>query len=170
MALERCCLRCPPGIHLDLYLTGYRSIPTIGWLFLLQVIVAFALTAAVLVTHSWVAAAASAGFALSTLGAYLIAVWVGLFGFKEIRTRAGIAAGLIEVAAFGVLALAAISVGAALQADGPSPGPGYGGGCGGSGHSDRCGRPRLGGRRGLLGVAEATRPAHLRLPAERGLP
>ena len=111
------------GIHLDLYLTGYRSIPTIGWLFLLQVIVAFALTAAVLVTHSWVAAAASAGFALSTLGAYLLAVWVGLFGFKEIRTRAGIAAGLIEVAAFGVLALAAITVGAALQADGPvSPG------------------------------------------------
>ena len=33
------------GIHLELYLTGYRSIPTIGWLFLLQVIVAFALTA-----------------------------------------------------------------------------------------------------------------------------
>ena len=24
------------SIHLDLYLTGYRSIPTIGWLFLLQ--------------------------------------------------------------------------------------------------------------------------------------
>ena len=23
------------AIHLDLYLTGYRSIPTIGWLFLL---------------------------------------------------------------------------------------------------------------------------------------
>ena len=22
------------GIHLDLYLTGYRSIPTIGWLFM----------------------------------------------------------------------------------------------------------------------------------------
>ena len=105
-------------IHLDLYVTGYRSIPTIGWLFLLQVIVAFVLTAAVLVTHSWLAAAASAGFALSTLGAYLLAVWGGLFGFKEIRTRAGIAAGLIEVAAFGVLALAAIAVGPAVQADG----------------------------------------------------
>ena len=25
--------------YLDLYLTGYRKIPTIGWLFLLQVIV-----------------------------------------------------------------------------------------------------------------------------------
>ena len=30
------------AIHLDLYLTGYRSIPTIGWLFLLQIITAFA--------------------------------------------------------------------------------------------------------------------------------
>ena len=105
-------------IHLDLYLTGYRSIPTIGWLFLVQVIVGFVLTAAVLVTRSSLAAAASAGFALSTLGAYLIAVWNGLFGFKEIRTRAGIAAGLIEVAAFGVLALAAIVAGPAPQADG----------------------------------------------------
>jgi predicted lipoprotein with Yx(FWY)xxD motif len=106
------------GIHLDLYLTGYRTIPTIGWLFLVQVIAASVLTAAVLVTRSSLAAAASAGFALSTLGAYLIAVWNGLFGFKEIRTRAGIAAGLIEVAAFGVLALAAIAAGPAPQADG----------------------------------------------------
>jgi predicted lipoprotein with Yx(FWY)xxD motif len=106
-------------IHLYLYLTGYRSIPVIGWLFLLQVIVAFVLTAAVLVTHSWLAAAASAAFALSTLGAYLLAVWTGLFGFKEIRTRAGIAAGLIEVAAFGVLALAAITAGSVRQADAP---------------------------------------------------
>ena len=106
------------GIHLYLYLTGYRSIPVIGWLFLVQFIVAFVLMAAVLVTHSWLAAAASAGFALSTLGAYLLAVWTGLFGFKEVRTRAGIAAGLIEVAAFGVLALAALAVGPARQADG----------------------------------------------------
>ena len=106
------------GIHLYLYLTGYRSIPVIGWLFLVQFIVAFVLMAAVLVTHSWLAAAASAGFALSTLGAYLLAVWTGLFGFKEVRTRAGIAAGLLEVAAFGVLALAALAVGPARQADG----------------------------------------------------
>src|SRR6266581_1283260 len=109
------------GIHLDLYLTGYRSIPVIGWLFLVQVVVGFILMVTVLVTHSWLAAAASAVFALSTLGAYLLAVWTGLFGFREIRTRAGIAAGLIEVAAFGVLALAAIAIGPApqgVQADG----------------------------------------------------
>ena len=42
-----------------------------------------------------------------------MAVWSGLFGFKGIRTRAGIAAGLIEVAAFGVLALAALAAGPA---------------------------------------------------------
>ena len=106
------------GIHLDLYLTGYRTIPTIGWLFLVQFIGGFTLAIAVLVTHSRLAVAASAAFALSTLSAYLLAVWVGLFGFKEVRTRAGIAAGLIEVAAFAVLALAAAAAGPALETDG----------------------------------------------------
>ena len=40
------------AVHLDLYLTGYRTIPTIGWLFLLQVIVAFGLGLAVLAIPS----------------------------------------------------------------------------------------------------------------------
>ncbi len=100
-------LAATAGIHLDLYLTGYRSIPTIGVLFLLQVIAAFALCVVVLVTGSRLAAAAGAGFALSTLGGYLLSVWVGLFGFKEVRTTAGIIAGVIEVAAFAVLAVLA---------------------------------------------------------------
>jgi predicted lipoprotein with Yx(FWY)xxD motif len=104
------------GIHLDLYLTGYRSIPTIGWLFLLQIIAGFVLAAAVLVTRSWLAAAAGAGFALATLGGYLLSVWIGLFGFKEVRTTAGIAAGLIEVAAFATLALAAVTADPTRQA------------------------------------------------------
>jgi len=109
------------GIHLDLYLTGYRKIPTIGWLFLLQVIAGFMLTIAALVSRSRLAAAASAALALSTLGAYLLAVWIGLFGFKEIRTRAGIAAGLIEVAAFATLALAALTADPARHAAGSGP-------------------------------------------------
>jgi len=92
------------AIHLDLYLTGYRSIPTLGWLFLLQVIAAFGLAAAMLASGSRLIAAAGAGFALATLGGYLLAVWIGLFGFKEIRTTAGTVAGVIEVAAFAALA------------------------------------------------------------------
>ena len=95
------------AIHLDLYLTGYRSIPTIGGLFLLQVIVGFLAGAVVLVTGSRLAAAVGAVFALATLGGYLLSVWVGLFGFKEVRTTAGIVAGVIEVAAFAALAMLA---------------------------------------------------------------
>ena len=109
------------GIHLDLYLTGYRSIPTIGWLFLLQVIAAFGLAAAVLVTGSWLAAAAGAGFALSTLGGYLLSVWAGLFGFTEVRTTAGIVAGVLEVAAFGVLAVLAAASAVPGQPSGQPP-------------------------------------------------
>jgi predicted lipoprotein with Yx(FWY)xxD motif len=92
------------AIHLDLYLTGYRSIPVIGGLFLLQVIVGFGVGAMVLITGSRVAAAAGAVFALATLGGFLLSVWAGLFGFTEVRTMAGIAAGVVEVAAFAVLA------------------------------------------------------------------
>jgi len=106
-------------IHLVLYLTGYRAIPTIGWLFLVQFVVAFVLAIGALVTHSRLVAIAGAGLALCTLGAYLLAVWIGLFGYKEIRTRAGIAAGLIEVAAFATLALATV-ITAAHKATAPT--------------------------------------------------
>jgi predicted lipoprotein with Yx(FWY)xxD motif len=108
------------GIHLDLYLTGYRSIPTIGWLFLLQVIAGFVLAVAVLVTRSRLVAAAGAGFALATLGGYLLSVRIGLFGFKEVRTTAGVVAGLIEVAAFATLAVAAAAAGPVPRAGAPA--------------------------------------------------
>ena len=120
------------AIHLDLYLTGYRTIPTIGWLFLLQVIAAFGLGLAVLVIPrrlaaggpARLAAAAGAGFALATLGGYLLSVWIGLSGFKEVRTGAGIAAGLVEVAAFVVLAALALAPAPAnTPADGVAAAP-----------------------------------------------
>jgi len=108
------------AIHLDLYLTGYRSIPTLGWLFLLQVITAFGLAAAVLASGSRLIAAAGAGFALATLGGYLLTVWIGLFGFKEFRTTAGIVAGVIEVAAFAALAALAAAPARRGQQAGPA--------------------------------------------------
>ena len=112
-------LAATAGIHLDLYLTGYRSVPAIGWLFLLQVIAAFSLALAVLVSGSRLAAAAGAGFVLATLGGYLLSVWIGLFGFKEVRTTAGIAAGVIEIAAFAVLAVVAAAPPASRPAGHP---------------------------------------------------
>jgi len=104
--------------HLDLYVTGYRTIPTIGWLFLLEVIAGFVLAAAVLATGNPVVAALGAGFAVATLGGYLLAIWVGLFGFTEVRTTAGIVAGLIEVAAFAVLAVLAVTPARAARGGG----------------------------------------------------
>ena len=101
------------AIHLDLYLTGYRTIPTIGWLFLLQVISAFGLGAIVLATKSRLISAAGAIFALATLGGYLLSLRIGLFGFRELRTLAGIMAGVIEVVAFG--ALGALALGSRAQ-------------------------------------------------------
>ena len=97
------------AIHLDLYLTGYRHIPTIGWLFLLQVIAAFALAIAVLLVRGPVTAALGALFAVATLGGYLLSLWVGLFGFQEVRTTAGIVAGIVEVAAFVALGLLTVA-------------------------------------------------------------
>jgi predicted lipoprotein with Yx(FWY)xxD motif len=107
------------AIHLDLYLTGYRNIPTIGWLFLLQVIAAFGLALLVLVRGGRLAAALGAGFAVATLGGYLLSIWFGLFGFREVRTTAGIVAGLIEVATFAVLAPVALAPSGAGQAAAP---------------------------------------------------
>jgi predicted lipoprotein with Yx(FWY)xxD motif len=112
------------GVHFDLYLTGYRTIPTIGWLFLLQLIAAFALGLAVLVLPSRLVAAAGAMFAVTTLAGYLLSLRVGLFGFREVRTTAGIAAGVIEVVTFAALAAFVLGPGAGLAPVGPeSDGP-----------------------------------------------
>jgi predicted lipoprotein with Yx(FWY)xxD motif len=97
------------AIHLDLYLTGYNSIPTIGPLFLLQIIAAFALAVAIPLTGLRLAYAAGALFALGVLGGYLLSLKVGLFGFTEVRTTAGIIAAIIDVAAFAVLGCGAVS-------------------------------------------------------------
>ncbi|MDR0344438.1 MAG: hypothetical protein LBI49_15260, partial [Nocardiopsaceae bacterium] len=140
------------GIHLDLYLTGYRSIPTIGWLFLLQVITGFALAILVVVTRSRLVAAAAALFALATLGGYLLSVWVGLFGFTEVRTTAGIAAGVIEVVAFAALGLAAVLPAPAGRAAGhAAPRAGLAGPAGRGG--ELLARVQAGGAKLIPGVA-----------------
>jgi predicted lipoprotein with Yx(FWY)xxD motif len=97
------------SIHLDLYLTGYNSIPTIGPLFLLQIISAFVLAIAIPLTGHRLAYAAGAAFAIGTLGGYLLSLKVGLFGFTEVRTTAGIVAAIIDVAAFAVLGCGMVS-------------------------------------------------------------
>jgi plastocyanin len=108
------------GVHLDLYLTGYRAIPTIGVLFIVQVVAAFILGFAVLAIRRPIVSISGALFALSTLGGYVLSLWFGLFGFKEMRTSAGIAAGIIEIGAFAALS-AATFLDPSIAADGAGP-------------------------------------------------
>ncbi len=99
-------------IHLHLWSTGYRHIPTIGPLFLLQGIAGIALALLVAVTRRGWAAVIGAGFAASTIGGLVLSVEVGLFGFKDSLSAPDATLSLVvESAAFLVLA-AAVLVGA----------------------------------------------------------
>jgi hypothetical protein len=71
------------AIHLDLWRQDYRYIPTIGPLFLAQVVGGFTLAGVILATRRLFAALAGAVFLISTIGGLAISVWFGLFGFKD---------------------------------------------------------------------------------------
>src|SRR5438270_10091668 len=70
-------------IHLHLWLAGYRHIPANGPLFLLDAVAGFILAAALLAWPRPLAGLLAAGYTASTLGALLISLSVGLFGFRE---------------------------------------------------------------------------------------
>lgn len=71
------------GIHFHLWDTGYRKIPTIGPLFLVQSIAGLLLGLLILAARRVWAAVLGVGFALATMGGFLISVEHGLFGFQD---------------------------------------------------------------------------------------
>jgi plastocyanin len=92
------------AIHIDLYVTGYDHIPTIGTLFLVQIIVAFLIAIAIYVLPIRPVALSGALFAAGNLVVYEIFRATTIFGFHEVRTDAGFWAGLLEALAFASLA------------------------------------------------------------------
>ena len=72
-------------IHFHLWseTDGYRSIPTIGPLFLLQSITALVIGIGVVAIRRLWAAVVGMGFALTTITGFLLSAAVGLFGFKD---------------------------------------------------------------------------------------
>ena len=72
-------------IHFHLWseTDGYRSIPTIGPLFLLQSLAALIIGIGVVAIRRLWAAVIGIGFALTTIAGFLLSVAVGLFGFKD---------------------------------------------------------------------------------------
>ena len=70
-------------IHLHLWQEGYSQIPTNGPLFLLDAVAGFALAAVLLAWPRPLAGLLAAGYTCATLGALIISLTVGLFGFRE---------------------------------------------------------------------------------------
>ena len=70
-------------IHLHLWQEGYRQIPTDGPLFLLDAVAGFILASVLLAWPRPLAGLLAVAYTASTLGALLISLTVGLFGFRE---------------------------------------------------------------------------------------
>jgi hypothetical protein len=100
------------AVHLDLWdVQRFRDIPTIGPLFMLNVVGGLVLGVLVVSWRSWLPALAAAGYGVATVLAFWISVVHGLFGLKEVAT--GSSQVLAEVAeyvavAFGLVAAAGL--------------------------------------------------------------
>jgi hypothetical protein len=62
---------------------GYRTIPTIGPLFLVQVIAGVLLAVLLLFSRRLPMVVAAAGFMIATIVGLLLSIYVGLFGFMD---------------------------------------------------------------------------------------
>jgi hypothetical protein len=114
-------VRGPAGldrsIHLCLWQEGYRQIPTDGPLFLLDAVAGFALAAALLTWPRPLTGLLAAGYAAATLGALVLSLTAGLFGFRE-STSASYVIQSLAIEAITILALISWTV---LTASRPLP-------------------------------------------------
>jgi hypothetical protein len=98
------------AIHFQLWATGYRSIPTIGPLFLLQGIVGVLLGLMLVLWRRLLVVVAGAGFMVATIGGLLVSVKFGLFGFMD--TLAAPYAGLsVVLESIGAVILTVVGIG-----------------------------------------------------------
>ncbi|AEY87650.1 hypothetical protein SHJG_2375 [Streptomyces hygroscopicus subsp. jinggangensis 5008] len=96
-------------LHAQLYIDGYRSIPVIGPLFLLQSGASIALAVLLLIgTPPLLLRMAAAGTALGALGGFIASRTVGVFGFTEHGLRPAPQALLSLLAETGTLLLLAV--------------------------------------------------------------
>jgi hypothetical protein len=96
------------AIHLHLWAAGYRHVPTIGTLFLLQGVAGVVLGALIALSRRLVPISAGAAFLAATIGGLLLSATVGVFGFHD-HLDAPLAGTslVVEAAGVAVLALAA---------------------------------------------------------------
>jgi hypothetical protein len=96
------------AIHLHLWDIAYRHVATLGPLFLVQGIVAILLGLAILLSRNILLVAAGAALCVGTIGGFILADTVGVFGFKlpYITTEAWTVL-VVEIAAIIALAVTA---------------------------------------------------------------
>jgi hypothetical protein len=70
-------------IHLHLWAMGYRNIPTIGTLFLIQGLTGLLTAVLLVLSRRLFIVVAAAGFMVVTVGGFLLSIYVGLFGFMD---------------------------------------------------------------------------------------
>lgn len=100
------------GIHVYLWVQGYKVVPVIGPLFLLNGIGGGVLAVATLATPNrflGLIAALGSLFTLGSLGALALSLTVGLFGFQESMVAPLVTTSILVESA-GVLVLAALAV------------------------------------------------------------
>ncbi|WP_236791271.1 hypothetical protein [Amycolatopsis sp. GM8] len=99
-------------VHYDLYANeGFSDIPTIGPLFLVNVVAGVALAVAVLVWHHWLPVLGAIGFGAVTLVAYLLSLTPGgLFGVHEQFVMASEVWGVVTEAGCVVFGIALLFV------------------------------------------------------------
>jgi hypothetical protein len=97
-------------IHFHLWDSdGYRNIPTIGPLFLMQAIVGFVLSVATAIFRKLLLLVAATGFAISSIGGLLISIWWGLFGWQESFSAPNVVLALsVEASASVLLGIASL--------------------------------------------------------------
>lgn len=96
-------------IHLHLWATGYRDVPTIGPLFLAQGVAGLAIAGLLIATRRLVVVGLATGFMIASIGGLVVSITVGLFGFTD--SLAAPDAGLaLTVEAVGSLVLAGVGL------------------------------------------------------------
>jgi hypothetical protein len=71
-------------VHLRLWFDGFRDIHMVGPAFMLNAVAGLAIAVALVLWRHWVPPLLAVGFGASTLGAFIIAATVGLYGVHEV--------------------------------------------------------------------------------------
>ncbi len=99
-------------VHLQLWRSGYRTVPYIGPLFIANVAVSAVLALVVVVRHIRVVTIAGIAFSVASLAALVMSRTVGVFGFTEPAwTDQAIRASTAEIGAIVAFAVLLITSG-----------------------------------------------------------